>query len=47
MKMLEFSEKIHGDDVKLKEVQNIMDGSWGMDGDCMGKHGRWVDAAET
>jgi hypothetical protein len=41
MKMSEFNEKIHGDDVKLKEVQNIMDGSH------MGKHGRWVDVVET
>jgi len=24
-----------------------MDGSWGMDGDHMGEHGRWVDRAET
>jgi len=24
-----------------------MDGSWGMDGDHMGEHGKWAHGAET
>jgi len=32
---------------KLKKVLNIMDGSWGMDGERMGEHGKWAHGAKT
>jgi hypothetical protein len=30
---------------KVEKGLKVMDGSWGMDGDHMGEHGRWVDGA--
>jgi hypothetical protein len=44
--MSKFCIKKYGDDAKLKK--NLKhDGSWGMDRDHMGEHGRWANGVET
>jgi hypothetical protein len=47
MKTSKFNVKIHDDNAKLKKVSSIMDGSWGMNEDHIGKHGRWAHGIKT